>query len=173
MDGAPPRSTNTTMIRPVNLPEALTRGDLYLCAMPGRREPLDQFLREIETANVRHILCLVADDEIARKSPTYLDAIQGHGIPATLWRSSIPDYGTPESIPDLELMLDLLWEQLDAGESLVIHCAGGHGRTGVVATLLLMRMGLPFEEAAGIVGQAGSGPDMPDQEAFLRRWGGR
>jgi len=157
------------MLRKVTWPVGLAaKGKLFLSSMPGRFELLEVFFREIKDAGVTHVVCLVSDEEIAKKSPGYLATIQGNGFPATLWRSNIPDYGMPGNIQALELMLDRIRERLDAGESVVIHCAAGHGRTGMVAILLLMRMGLRLEEAAGIIRQAGSAPDTPDQWAFLR-----
>jgi protein-tyrosine phosphatase len=157
------------MLRKVTWPEGLAnKGNLYLSSMPGRFEALEVFLREIEAAAVTHVLCLVSDKEIARKSPGYLAAIQRDDFPVALWRFEIPDYGMPENVDELDLMLDRHRERLDAGESTVIHCAAGHGRTGMVATLLLMRMGVPLRKAAEVVRLAGSGPDTPEQQEFLR-----
>ncbi len=157
------------MLRKVTWPEGRAEsGRLYLCSMPGRFESLGTFFREVEDGGVTHVVCLVSDEEIAKKSPGYLDAIGGDDFPALLWRFEIPDFGMPEDVAGLELMLDRIRERMDQGESVAIHCAAGHGRTGVVATLLLMRMGLALEEAAAIIGLAGSGPDTPEQQAFLK-----
>ena len=156
------------MLRSVSLPEEFTPGNLYLSSMPGRFEPLEVFLEEIAEASVTNVLCLVSDVEIARKSPDYLTAIQGDDLPATLWRFEIPDYGMPENVTELDQILDLLRKRLDAGESLVIHCAYGHGRTGMVSTLLLTRMGMLLEKAAETVRLAGSSPDTAMQQEFLR-----
>ena len=138
--------------------------------MPGRYEPLEVFLREIEQASVTDVLCLVADEEIARKSPDYLAALQKDEIPATVWRLAIPDYGMPEDLAELKSTLNLVAGRLAAGKPIVIHCAAGHGRTGMVATLLLMNLGLPLEEARDLVGMAGSAPDTSAQRKFLEQW---
>jgi protein-tyrosine phosphatase len=155
------------MLRTVTLPKDLTLGCLYLCSMPGRFEPLDDFLLEIKEAGVRHIVCLVPDDEIEQKSPDYLAAIEGDELPAKLWRFEIPDYGMPGNPDDLDRMLDLIRERMDAGESVVVHCAYGHGRTGTVSALLLARMGLPLDSAIQTIRRAGSSPDTPMQREFL------
>ncbi len=141
-----------TMLRTVSLPVNLTRGSLYLCSMPGRLEALEIFLQEIAQAEIGHILCLVSDQEIAQKSPAYLAAIQQNQIPARLWRYDVPDYGLAEDSEDLKQAVDGIRERLDGGESVVIHCAAGHGRTGMISILLLTRMGLPFEAARLLFG---------------------
>ena len=149
------------------LPEKFTLGRLYLCSMPGRFEPLDEFLREIQEAGVSHIVCLVPNDEIEEKSPEYLFAIEENHLPARLLRFAIPNYGTPENPAELDHMLDFIRERMDAGESVVVHCAYGHGRTGAVSALLLARMGLPLEVAIQTIRRAGSAPDTANQRVFL------
>ncbi len=158
------------ILRPVTLPPPSTLGSLYLSAMPGRFEPLADFFDQIRAARVNHIVCLVSDEEIAKKSPSYLTAIKNGEIPALLRRLPIPDYGIPDQLDKIATELDRLRSLLGGGESVVIHCAAGHGRTGMVATLLLLRMGLPLGEAAAIIRQAGSAPDTPEQRKFLEDW---
>ena len=157
------------MLRTVSLPDNLTRANLYLCSMPGRFEPLKLFLDSIAEAKVEHIMCLVSDEEIALKSPDYLAAIQQDELPATLWRFEIPDYGMPENPDDLDQMLGLLRKRLDEGESVAIHCAAGHGRTGMVSILLLVCMGVPLEQAYETIRRAGSSPDTQPQRDFLQQ----
>lgn len=144
-----------------------TLGKLYLCSMPGRREPLDDFIAAATENKVQHIVCLVSDEEMAEKSPTYLAAIREKQIPGELWRFPIPDYGIPKDTEALDRLLDTIRGLLERGESVVIHCAGGHGRTGMVAILLLARMGVELGEAISRVRSAGSGPDTEEQRRFL------
>ena len=157
------------MLRPVILPEETTTGHLYLCSMPGRFEPLEVFLKEIAEAGVTNVVCLVSDEEIAEKSPDYLAALQRNDIPATIWRFDIPDYRMPENTHDLVLMIDRLMERLAQGESVVIHCAAGVGRTGTVATHLLTRMEMTLDDALKTIRQAGSEPETQEQLDFLRK----
>ena len=63
------------MLRQVQLPRPAVTGKLYLCSMPGHREPLAKFQKEAEELKLAHILCLVPDKEIAHLSPDYLTAI--------------------------------------------------------------------------------------------------
>lgn len=157
------------MLRTVSLPKKFTRGTLYLSSMPGRFEALEVFLQEITAAKVSHVLCLVSNEEIVSKSPDYLAAIQADEIPARLWRFPIPDYGIPENLDDLNQTLDLIKDRLDDGESVLIHCAAGVGRTGTVSTLLLIRMGMPLAQAIDSISLAGSTPENHEQRLFLQK----
>lgn len=156
------------MLRTVSLPKELTRGNLHLCSMPGRFEALNVFLKEIVDAGVDHVVCLVSDEEVTQKSPDYLAAIRRDEIPAKLWRFEIRDYGLPTNPDELDQLLDLIRTRLDDGESVAIHCAAGHGRTGMVSIRLLTRMGLPLAQATDIIKRAGSGPDTQSQRDFLQ-----
>lgn len=131
--------------------------------MPGRFEGLEVFLKEITPAKIGHIVCLVSDSEIAAMSPEYLAAIQRDEIPARLWRREIHVNETPDDLEALDRMLDLIRARMDEGESVVVHCAAGHVRTGFVAIRLLMRMGISRDEAAERIGNAGSAPDTKTQ----------
>ena len=157
------------MLRSVLLPSKPNRGDLYLCSMPGRFEALDVFLEEMRACDVGHILCLVPDAEIARKSPEYATAIQNGELSGKLLRCGIADYGVPAGVDELAQLLDFLVEKLDLGASVVIHCAAGRGRTGMVAILLLARMGICLTEAIATIRLAGSGPDTLEQWDFIRQ----
>jgi protein-tyrosine phosphatase len=135
--------------------------------MPGRCEPIEQFLMEVDEHEIDHILCLVSDEEIAEKSPDYLEAIQRGTIPARLWQHEIPDYGVPEQPFEILQAVESMKQILIRGESVVIHCAAGIGRTGMVAVLLLTRLGLSLPTATRAIEQAGSTPEIREQWDFI------
>lgn len=78
--------------------------------------------------------------------------------------------GVPKEQDQLRNTLGEIQMKLHGGQSVVIHCAGGRGRTGMVATLLLTEMGLTLERAADLVEVAGSAPDTEEQRRFVKRW---
>jgi protein-tyrosine phosphatase len=157
------------MLRTVSLPHPLNSRRLYLCAMPGRFEGMEVFLEDIAVTGIKHILCLVSDGEIAQKSPDYLVAIGQNRIPAKLWRYDVPDYGLPENTETLNRMIDGIRECLNDCQSVVIHCAAGCGRTGMIAILLLTRIGLPLEIAIQTIRLAGAEPDTQAQWDFVQK----
>lgn len=79
----------------------------------------------------------------------------------------ISDFAVPH---DKNEFLDLvtrvdLW--LKDGETILIHCAAGIGRTGVFASCLLQAMGLSVVAANARVAAAGSGAETQVQRDFV------
>ena len=84
----------------------------------------------------------------------------------------VPDYNIPVKENDLlqyESSLMKSYETLKAG-NVLIHCAGGIGRTGTFAVILLRMYGYTFEEALQIVKEAGSSPETPEQIEFCNNY---
>lgn len=144
-------------------------GSLMLCSMPGRYGLFRDFLHDLELAGIGHILCLVSDEEIARKSPDYFEALKARSLPCDIHRLPIPDYGLPASPEAFVDALRPLWQRWTRGESVVIHCAAGCGRTSLAAITFLLLAKVPFDEAMKQVRLAGSEPDTPAQRAFLQQ----
>jgi protein-tyrosine phosphatase len=62
-----------------------------------------------------------------------------------------------------------LLQHLKEGEKMLIHCAAGYGRTGMMTAALLVAMGVDPEKAIALVRTARPGTiETPEQEAFIR-----
>jgi protein tyrosine/serine phosphatase len=90
--------------------------------------------------------------------------------PARTRRHPIPDWGV---VDDDELIntADQLTGLVATGHKLILHCGAGMGRTGVLSTLVLVNLGMPYEEAAVHVRthRGGAGPDSNMQKEQLER----
>lgn len=152
----------TMLLRRVKLP---VPGILYLHAMPGRNEPIEQIVDAIAKHKIVRVVCLAPLEEIAKKSPTYFQALSS-GVPWDHDPFPIPDYGVPKPT-DLWARSAIIAETLRNGNNVLVHCAAGIGRTGTFATAVGMQIGLSRSEAQTIVKAAGSGPETEKQKALL------
>lgn len=155
-------------LRLVELPKRIA-GRVYLHSMPGRLESFAEFLKAVQTAEISHALSLTTNEEIELKSPAYAQAIDAGTLPFTRTSYPIPDYGVMTDWHALRIILEDFSRRIVAGNHVLIHCAGGHGRTGMVATLLLVHLlNCSLPEALDRVRAAGSEPDNDEQRAALK-----
>ncbi|MDF7824251.1 protein-tyrosine phosphatase family protein [Pontiellaceae bacterium B12227] len=135
-------------------------GSLYLHSMPGKEELLSTCFQALEEAAVDHIICLNPMEEIQARSPDYAKAIQSNTLPCGLIHFPLGDGGVPE---DTEAFLNLardVAEQLKAGTNFMVHCKGGVGRTGTMASCIVAALGQPLSRVSDAGGKAETEPQQ-------------
>ena len=80
----------------------------------------------------------------------------------------MPDLGAPLLV-DARSWVDELVARLEAGEGLILHCAGGIGRAPTMGTCVLVRLGMQPEEALALVAASRpmAGPEAGSQRALV------
>jgi protein-tyrosine phosphatase len=142
-------------------------GRLYLSAVPGRNGPLARDLEDIESAGVTRIVCLAPSDEVEHKSPAYARLLETGDLPCVVDPLPVPDFGVPPDWPAFARLTFRAADALLAGETLLIHCAAGVGRTGLAAVCILIALGHEEAAARAAVEAAGSAPQGVDQGAVI------
>lgn len=158
------------MLTEIELPEGVA-GRLFRSPMPGTEDwPLDEAVKGIARHKVEVVVCLAPLYEVRRYAPRYARRILEEDLPWETWNDlTIPDGGLPDDEDEFfDLALELA-EELRSGTRVLIHCYAGEGRTGMLATCVLMALGLPLEQAEAAVRRAGAGAETPDQRRLLRR----
>jgi len=122
--------------------EASHPGRLGMTMLPGRLDlgrSLEADLDALREAGVDAVVCLLASDEFTRYGVDgLLDAYRARGL--DLLHQPVIDGGIP-SDEDLAATLDWIDRRVAAGRSVLAHCVGGLGRTGLVAATWLKRRG--------------------------------
>ncbi|HET8870899.1 MAG TPA: tyrosine-protein phosphatase [Aquabacterium sp.] len=155
--------------RSLTLP-ADTRGALLLSAMPGRFEPWPQAAHSLAKARVDLVVCLNPLDEIALVSPGYHAAIAGQELPCRWLHVPMRNFGLAEQAATFRSGVEQVVQALDRGETVLIHCAAGMGRTGSMAACVLKQLGLSRDEALVRVRSAGSNPESAVQTGLIDRF---
>ena len=147
--------------------EDVSPGELWLGSMPGRFERWAEFVAEAKRRRLCLVVSLAPPEEIASLSPAYWQAI-GEGSLACRWLNlPMQNYGLPADLDGFREGIGQAAERLLAGDSVMMHCAAGIGRTGAAAACLLKRLGLPTEEAMQRVRDAGSNPETAQQSGLV------
>ena len=143
------------MFRRVDLPAQIP-GQLLLHSMPGRFESLDKVWHHVETEAIGAIVCLNEPHELRLKSWQYAEALENGKVPCAVVAFQISEGGVPaDRIAFWKLALDLA-ERLRGGERVLIHCAGGVGRTAMLAVSVLLALGFSIDAAESAISRAGS-----------------
>jgi len=115
------------------------------------------------------LVVLLEDHELFRLGvDTLFDQARTRGM--EVHHHPIPDGGAPPSHDDLLPAVEVVRYAWETGQTVVIHCAGGLGRTGTVAGCFLRQLGWSSADTLAELRRA-RGPRCPEndlQRAFIR-----
>lgn len=143
------------MFRRVDLPAEIP-GKLLLHSMPGRFETLEKVWQQVASEAVGVIVCLNEPHEIRSKSWQYAEALEKGNVPCAVVAFQISEGGVPADRRAFLSLANDLAERLRTGEAVLVHCAGGVGRTAMLAVSVLLALGQSIAEAEAAISQAGS-----------------
>lgn len=152
--------------RPVQLPPGVT-GSLWLSSMPGRFEPWEHFQALARRERLALIACLTPRTELAELSPAYAAALAGGTLPCTWLHVPIRNFGVPDDPIAFRKGVAQIAHALGQGQSVLLHCAAGIGRTGTTAACVLKALGLDSAQALQRVLDAGSNPENASQSGLV------
>lgn len=186
--GAPGRRTSDTDPILVNFVEDSRLnfpGRIGLTFAPGKKQPhgqsghwdrdLDKDLGRLrEEFGADTLVSLIEEHEFERLRITALrERAAAAGI-ESLW-FPIRDRSVPASADEFAALVDTIMSRLREGLTVVIHCMGGLGRSGLVAAACLVAATeVTPEEAVRAVRAARRGAvETPEQEEFVGRYADR
>lgn len=153
-------------LRPVDLP-ASVKGSLLLGGMPGRFEPWSSFEARARAASLGLVVCLTPHVELEELSPTYHAAVARGALPFRWLHVPMRNFGLPEDAAGFREGIHQVAQALRDGDTVMLHCAAGLGRTGTTAACVLKALGVGTEEAMQRVREAGSNPQNARQSGLV------
>ena len=154
------------MFRRVDLPTRIP-GRLLLHSMPGRYESIESVWHQVRNEAVHAIVCLAEKDEIHEKSAEYARALEAGTVPCLVLPFEIPDRGAPEDRDGFWALAADVAQRLQSGQAVLIHCAGGVGRTATLAVCVLLALGERASKARSVVSRAGSTVETTPQSKLI------
>ncbi len=161
-------SSSPVLTEPFTISDiACPSGRLGIMPLPGRNGQLETDLATIVAWQPSLVISLVEPDELATLGLSHLPAeILAQSIP--LLACPIPDFGIPEAVNPIEPALASASDALQTGGSVLLHCHGGRGRSGMIAARLLVLSGASPSDAIRQVRAARPGAiETSQQEAWI------
>ena len=159
------KETRTSDNNPIEVdfidPELLnSSGRIAMSIAPGKitedsqyiwERDLDIDLKRLHSEiGVSHVFCLLEDEELQEIGLSqYFEKLANLGIGHSTF--PVDDFGKPESQDEFFSIVSEANQKIDAGETVLIHCNGGKGRTGMMAAACLVHKGYDPEEAIQLV----------------------
>lgn len=143
-----------------------------MCA-PGLRRPLEHDLDELLKVHQARLLVTLV-------SPPELDTLHLRRLPEELKKRHIEplyfpidNFGTPDSLKKLDALVSRVLNTANSGNTPVLHCWAGLGRTGLVAASCLVACGFdPLEAIRTVRRLRPRTIENEDQEDFVIAYAG-
>ncbi len=159
-------------------------GRIGLAPAPGKQDPsanvtaesstLDRDLHRLRDHYQANVLVTLLErgefhtDELALlQIPELFVRAEAHGLSCD-W-VAMPDGGVPRSIDQLIALVERILKAVHAGQTVVVHCRDGLGRSGLTAAACLCGLGASVDEALKTVRRVRpSAVETPAQERCVR-----
>jgi protein-tyrosine phosphatase len=141
-------------------------GSLHVMAAPRPRQ-LHNHIRYLKMQGITKVLCLMEPLEMEHLG---LDEEEKWCLGENLKFENFPI--TDHSITTTDRVKELaprLLQEIKSGENMVVHCYAGIGRTGLVASCILIEHGMSAKEAMALISDKRqlSVPETQEQVDFV------
>lgn len=135
--------------------DEIGQGRLGISMCPGRnknihRRDADMDIDELIRSGTQVLISLIRNSELRSMGiPDLLEKVSKAGIQVI--HGPIRDKWIPSSMDFLIKLVNRIVDLMQQGRSVVIHCNGGKGRSGLVAVSTLVAMGIDTGKATNLV----------------------
>lgn len=142
------------------------RGKLAVASRPRGGDWLEDEIKGWRKAGLDVVVSLLEEDEAAQfELAREGDVAESKGVRFISF--PIPDRGVPASTREAISLFTDIAAALEAGKNVAVHCRQGIGRSGIIATGLLLTSGVVVDKALEVVGAA-RGEAIPETPAQLQ-----
>mgnify|MGYP003679499978 CR=1 FL=1 len=132
---------------PLQIPEEFYRVVQYPAPLAGMRLPHKDFpWNHLHALGYQWVVCLCSDHPVY--DPTPLSRLVAVEL-CDMLEVDLPEDPEMEE-KGIQIIAEKILEKLESGEGVLVHCAGGRGRTGTVIGSVLKKLGY---ETAEIISQ--------------------
>ncbi|MEZ0327444.1 MAG: dual specificity protein phosphatase family protein [Fimbriimonas sp.] len=142
-------------------------GRLGIVSCPSGKS-LEQDLQAAKDAGAHEIISLLTADEVESGS-LHAEAETARRLGMKFKRFGIQDHGVPTVDRGLDGFLKAISKELEHGRSVLVHCNGGKGRSGLITGAVMAMEGMDVDDALKALRAARHAkvPETDEQEQWL------
>lgn len=126
--------------------DQIGRGSFAVMARPGSDSSVAEDIADIAAQGYHRVASLLADDE-AQLLGLETEKQQVEQASMAFDQFTIVDMQLPHSLQAFARFSRELYQRVNSGEHVVVHCRAGIGRSGITAAAVLLHHGMPAEDA--------------------------
>lgn len=126
--------------------DSIGRGSLAIMAHPASHGDLESAIAAIASSDIQQIVSLLASAEVRLLGLEH-EAELVNAASMQFLSFPVTDMGLPGSSEAFAGLAWQLYQQIEAGSNVVIHCRGGIGRSGLLAAAVLLHDGFEVQQA--------------------------
>ena len=127
-------------------------GDLFLSSCPGMGKDLLGDIQIIKDLNIKCLISLVEENELTHLGAKHLfKELNKNNIK---WiHFELINFGIPNlnQYDELNSHIKTISQRILNGDNIYIHCMAGLGRTGMIAALILTKLGLSAQQSIKVI----------------------
>jgi len=151
----------------------LKKARIGMSMCPGRnkknwRRDLSEDIKKMKAVGIQTVFTLVCQPELDSMGiPDLLMRLNEHDIETV--HLQITDKWIPSRMEDLVAIVQMMLVRIERERTILVHCNGGKGRTGLVVVATLVALGVSVDEAVTAIRTARSGMiQNPAQLLYVR-----
>ncbi|VAW34498.1 hypothetical protein MNBD_GAMMA01-446 [hydrothermal vent metagenome] len=124
----------------------LNVGSITMMPKPPAGKQLSNFIQYLVSRKIHTVVSLLQFDEVHSFSLTSEGSVcESAGV--EFINFPIQDHGVPQFFLPFNQLISTLFNSINAGENIAIHCYAGIGRTGLIAASILIKQGMDVDTA--------------------------
>ena len=124
----------------------LEKGSITMMPKPAGGEQLAPYIEFLKSKGVNILVSLLQFDEVNTYSLTN-EGFESEAIGIEFINFQIRDHDVPQFFVPFNQLVENLTKELNQGKNIAIHCFAGIGRTGMLASSLLIKQGAQIDQA--------------------------
>jgi hypothetical protein len=146
----------------------LGNANIYMISAPKDLDMAEMVGIEIEENRIESVMVLLGKEELTRlygDTNSLFKVYSSYG--AKVISYPIPDFEVPKDMNTFNNAVKVILGYVKNGKNVMVHCWGGHGRTGIMTVGICVKAGISVDNAYNMISKKRKILETMEQFEFL------